>query len=222
MNDYDPILFTQRQVFGRDTASGTLSTNDDYNEHIRPFGSPQPPAVEYDMLDYLTNGAGRYATPAVFPIIDDFFTTPLDVDTYDILELRDELDLLDNDDFKEATKTSIWQYGTDTTSFDFAERAYIFGTTDFRLDLTNAEFEVTANGNKFITGMQVIAKDDNFDFRGGAGPINAVANTILLPAYDPYGLGIDPTNPQNREVPIKFTTSTNGRTYGTSSDPYLN
>ena len=36
MNDYDLILFTQRQVFGRDTASGTLSTNDDYSEHIRP------------------------------------------------------------------------------------------------------------------------------------------------------------------------------------------
>jgi len=39
-----------------------------YNEHIRPFGSPQPPAVEYDMLDYFENGAGRYAIPAVFLI----------------------------------------------------------------------------------------------------------------------------------------------------------
>ena len=78
MNDYDPILFTQRQVFGRDTASGTLSTNDDYNEHIRPFGSPQPPAVEYDMLDYLTNGAGRYAIPAIFPIVDiNTYTNPV-------------------------------------------------------------------------------------------------------------------------------------------------
>ena len=77
------------------------------------------------------------------------------------------------------------------------------------------------NGNKFISGIQVIAEDDNFDFRGGAGPINDLANTVLLPAYDPYGLGTDPTtNGQNREVPIKFTTSTNGRTYGTSSDLY--
>jgi len=214
MNDYDPILFTQRQVFGRDTASGTLSTNDDYNEHIRPFGSPQPPAVEYDMLDYLTNGAGRYAPPAVFPIIDDFFNTPLDVRTYDISDIRRELDLLDNALFEEATEVAIWQYGTDTTSLDFPERAYIFGTTGFELDLTNANFIVNDNGNRFISGMQVIAKDDNFDFRGGAGPINTVANTVLLPAYDPYGLGTDPTtNGQNREVPIRFTTSTNGRTY---------
>ena len=220
MNDYDPILFTQRQVFGRDTASGTLSTNDDYNEHIRPFGSPKPPAVEYDMLDYLENGAGRYAIPAVFPIVDDFFTTILDVGTYDILELRDRLNLRKDTDFEKATKTSIWQYGTDTTSLDFAERAYIFGTTDFRLDLTNAKFEVTAKNNKFITGMQVIAEDDNFDFRGGAPIINDLANLILLPAYDPYGLGNDPTKPENREVPIKYTTSTSGRTYGTSSDPY--
>ena len=224
MNDYDPILFTQRQVFGRDTASGTLSTNDDYNEHIRPFGSPQPPAVEYDMLDYLTNGAGRYAIPAVFPIIDDFFSSSIPPNPggqpYNLSEIRRELNLTNNTDFQESTEISIWQYGTDTTSLDFPERAYIFGTTDFRLDLTNAEFIVTENGNQFIEGMQVIAKDDNFDFRGGAGPINAVANTVLLPAYDPYGLGVDPANPQNREVPIKFTTSTNGRTYGTSSDLY--
>lgn len=224
MNDYDPILFTQRQVFGRDTASGTLSTNDDYNEHIRPIGSPKPPAVEYDMLDYLTNGAGRYATPAVFPIIDDFFSSSIpqkpNGQPYNLSEIRSELNLTDNADFREATEISIWQYGTDTTSLDFPERAYIFGTTDFRLDLTNAEFIVTENGNQFIEGMQVIAKEDNFDFRGGAGPINAVANTVLLPAYDPYGLGIDPIDPRNREVPIKFTTSTNGRTYGTSSDLY--
>ena len=144
-------MFTQRQVFGRDTASGTLSTNDDYNEHIRPFGSPQPPAVEYDMLDYLTNGAGRYAIPAIFPIVDDFFSQSIPQkpggQPYNLSEIRSELNLTDNDDFKEATETSIWQYGTDTTSLDFAERAYIFGTTDFKLDLTNAEFEVTANGN---------------------------------------------------------------------------
>ena len=220
MNDYDPILFTQRQVFGRDTASGTLSINDDYNEHIRPFGSPQPPAVEYDMLDYLTNGAGRYATPAVFPIIDDFFTSTIRQRTYNASQLQSELNLTASE-FQEATKTSIWQYGTDTTSLDFPERAYIFGTTGFKLDLTNAEFEVTANGNKFITGMQVTANDDNFDFRGGAGIINDLANVVLLPAYDPYGLGTDPTTDgKNREVPIKFTTSTSGRTYGTSSDPY--
>ncbi|MEM8723718.1 MAG: hypothetical protein AAGE84_31315, partial [Cyanobacteria bacterium P01_G01_bin.39] len=225
MNNYDPILFTQRQIFGRDTASGTLSVNDDYNEHIRPFGSPQPPAVEYDMLDYLTNGAGRYATPAVFPIIDDFFNSFLppnpEDEPYDVSDIRRELDLRDDDDFREATEVAIWQYGTDTTSLDFPERAYIFGTTGFKLDLTNADFIVNDNGNKFISGIQVIAKDDNFDFRGGAGPINDLANVFLLPAYDPYGLGTDPTtNGQNREVPIKFTTSTNGRTYGTSSDLY--
>jgi len=226
MNDYDPILFTQRQVFGRDTASGTLSTNDDYNEHIRPFGSPQPPAVEYDMLDYLTNGAGRYATPAVFPIIDDFFNTPILANTekdpfYDVSDIRRELNLTDDDDFIKAIEVDIWQYGTDTTSLDFPERAYIFGTTGFELDLANANFRVNDNGNRFISGMQVIAKEDNFDFRGGARIINDLANLVLLPAYDPYELGTDPTTKgQNREVPIKFTPSTSGRTYGTPSDLY--
>jgi hypothetical protein len=85
MNNYDPIKFTQRVVFGKDTMSDTLSTDNDYNDHIRPLtGSPVPPAVEFDMLDYLTNGAGRYATPTIFPLVDQFFdaSTVLPADTY--------------------------------------------------------------------------------------------------------------------------------------------
>ena len=76
MNNYDPVKFTQRFVFEKDTDSNTLSTSNDYNDHIRPTGST-PPGFQFDMLDYLTNGAGRYAIPSVFPIIDNFFNTTI-------------------------------------------------------------------------------------------------------------------------------------------------
>ncbi|MFM2315335.1 MAG: hypothetical protein RLZZ04_4613 [Cyanobacteriota bacterium] len=179
MNNYDPIKFTQRVVFGKDTMSGTLSIDDDYNEHIRPDGSI-PPGLEFDMLDYLTNGAGRYATPSIFPLVDQFFdaSTVIQANTYfGTAEIRAALGLDDPGDedeeaFKQATEVAIWQYGTGTLSWDFAERAYIFGTTGFTLDLTNAKFIVGSNGEKNITGMRVKANPDNFDFVGGAGGVN--------------------------------------------------
>ena len=215
MNIYDPVQFTQRYVYGRDVASGTLSFSDDYNEHIRPLGiSPTPPAFNYDMLEYLTDGAGRYAIPSVFPIVDTFFSllTPLPQKSYTASQLQTELGL-SNQEFKEASKTAIWQYGTDTLSSDFAERAYIFGTTDFKLDLSNAVFKVDASNNKSITGMRVKTKgDDNFDYIGGS-PINNLAKAILEPIFDPYKLG-------RKAVPIKYTTSIQGREFGTTQDPY--
>jgi RTX calcium-binding nonapeptide repeat (4 copies) len=222
MNNYDPIKFTQRYVFGNDTDSNTepLSTGNDYNDHIRPLtGFPKPQAFEFDMLDYLTNGAGRYATPTIFPLVDQFFDASTDIltGTYSgTAAIRNALgfgDPSDEEAFKQATGAAIWQYGTDTLGLDFAERAYLFGTTGFTLDLTNANFIVGSNGEKSITGMRVKADPDNFDFVGGAGPVNKVANLILVPAYDPYGLG-------RAEVPINFTTSTEGREYGTSANPY--
>ncbi len=61
--------------------------------------------------------------------------------------------------------------------------------------------------------MRVKADNDNFDFAGGAGPVNNVANLILLPMYDPYEL-------IREAVPINYTASTQGREYGTTQDPY--
>ncbi|MGL5941796.1 MAG: hypothetical protein ACRC2S_15720 [Waterburya sp.] len=221
MNNYDPIKFTQRLVFGKDTDSyiNPLSTDNDYNDHIRPEGSI-PPGFEFDMLDYLTNGAGRYATPAVFPLVDKFFAPSTDLQNgityFGTAAIRKALGFDatgDEEVFKEATEVAIWQYGTDTLSLDFAERAYLFGTTGFTLDLTNAKFIVGYNDERSITGLRVKADKDNFDFVGGAGIINKLAKLILEPAYDPYGL-------TRKEVPIEFTTSIDGREYGTSATPY--
>lgn len=216
MNIYDPVQFTQRYVYGRDVASGTLSFSDDYNEHIRPLGgSPTPPTFNYDMLDYLTNDAGRYAIPAVFPIVDRIFNplTSITPQTYiGDTGIRNALGGISQTEFDAASKTALWQYGTDTLSSDFAERAYIFGTTNFELDLSTAVLEVDSSNNKSIRGMRVKALPDNFDYIGGS-PINNIALAILEPIFDPYKLG-------RKTVPIEYTTSTQGREFGTSQDPY--
>ena len=216
MNIYDPVQFTQRYVYGRDFASGTLSFGDDYNEHIRPLvGSPTPPAFNYDMLEYLTNGAGRYAIPSVFPIVDRIFNpfTSIIPQTY-IGDIGIQTALnINQTEFDAASEVALWQYGTDTLSSDFAERAYIFGTTNFEIDLSTAILRVDASGNRSIEGMRVKTDgDDNFDYIGGS-PINDFARMILEPIFDPYELG-------REAVPIRYTTSTSGREFGTSQDPY--
>ncbi|MEL7077117.1 MAG: hypothetical protein AAFY50_00865 [Cyanobacteria bacterium J06648_1] len=38
------------------------------------------PISSIDMVEYLTTGAGRYATPSIFPLVDKFF----DLDVSDV------------------------------------------------------------------------------------------------------------------------------------------
>ena len=45
-------------------------------------------------------------------------------------------------------------------SSDFAERAYLFGTTGFELDLTDAIFTVNPDGSRNVSGMRVKANTD--------------------------------------------------------------
>ena len=210
--NYDSVLLTKRLVYG------TENPSDDFNEHIRPDGEV-PQSVTYSMKDYMESGSGRYAIPSIFPIVDKFFSSfEIEPGNYDTPEeIRDVLDLGDiNPDtgryetFNQSKRTAIWQYGTDTISSDFPERAYIFGTSDFILDFTNARFIVDDNGDRSIIGMKVTLGREDFDFSGGAGPINYLANLVLNPAFDPYEL-------KRKAVPLKFaaTDSYDGEVYGT-------
>ena len=133
MSKYDPIEITQKYVYGADEKSNTLS-NTDYNDHIRPDGST-PPSVQYDMLEYLTNGAGRYAIPSIFPIVDKFFQANLEPNQLldNPIDIQNALGYTTTLDYDRDREASIWQYGTDTLNLDYAERAYIFGTTPFVL-----------------------------------------------------------------------------------------
>jgi VCBS repeat-containing protein len=175
---YDPIEITKLLVFGTNNPS-----SDDYNKHIRPAGTT-PASINYNMLDYMTKGAGRFAYPSLFSAVEKFFdsTTLLDKD-YTPAEITSELGLSDSD-----FTVTISNYGTGIAFADHAERSYIFGTSEFKLDISNATFKVDG-GIKTIENIEVRAFDDNFDFEGGNLLANIVSDVLSEPSFDPYDLG---------------------------------
>ena len=193
---FDPTEITKRFLFGTDNPS-----SDDYNKHIRPaIGSAgsKPAPKKYSMLDYLTEGAGRYAYPSLFGAVEKFFQSDsLKNQTYTFGQLSKQLSFA-NSDFR----VGISQYGTDIFSSDHADRSYIFGGTSFKLDLSRATFEVSGS-SKTIKGLEVRAFDDNFDFEG-SNPFIDLINVGLEAAIDPYGLA-------REQLDIEFTG--NGKVY---------
>jgi Ca2+-binding RTX toxin-like protein len=191
---YDPIEVSRTFVFGTNTPS------DDYNEHIRPAGAPAP-IIEYNMLDYLTSGGGRYAYPSLFGAVAKFFssTAPIADGTYTFEALKSEISGLSNADLQ----FKLSHYGTAIGNADFALRGYIFGGCIFSVDPASLRY-VVANGVKTITGLEVLAITDGFDFESttaGAQQVNAVSKAFI----DPYGLG------DNKELLLSFTGP--GKTY---------
>ncbi len=70
---------------------------------------------------------------------------------------------------------------------DYAERAYIWGTTRFKI-VDGAEFVVSADGSREIRNFAIVPDgDENFDFEGGAD--SAIGNRALQPIIDPSNIG---------------------------------
>ncbi|MDB0544675.1 calcium-binding protein, partial [Ralstonia solanacearum] len=70
---------------------------------------------------------------------------------------------------------------------DYAERAYIWGTTRFKI-ADDAEFVVSADGSREIRNFAIVPDgDENFDFEGGAD--SAIGNRALQPIIDPSNIG---------------------------------
>ncbi len=193
---YDPVEITKLFVFGTNSPSP-----DDYNQHIRPTGAT-PASITYNMSNYMTGGGGRFAYPSLFGAVEKFFTTAIADGTYTYSQIATLLGLSASD-----LTFGISQYGTGIGSADHAERSYIFGSTQFRLDTSGTTFEVVG-GVKTIKNMEVRVFDDNFDFTAG-NPLAQLINDLLLePTLDPYGLGRGP-------VDILFSGS--GKTYASYS-----
>jgi len=183
--DYDEIEITKLLVFGTSNPSPT-----DYNSHIRPKDAKQE-SIIYDMTEYMTTGGGRFAYPALFGAVEKFFTAsaaqlPDNVYTYDQLvsTLKESGIFLSDADLR----ANISQYGTGIGSADHADRAYIFGSTLFKIDMSEAKFLVfRESGIKTILNFEVRAFDDDFDFETD-NPLSAIVGANLQPLVDPYGL----------------------------------
>jgi Ca2+-binding RTX toxin-like protein len=183
---YDPIKLTRLLVFG---AEEPLFY--DYNSHIRPPGDANTQAPPYDMLEYMTSGGGRFAYPSLFGAVEKFFTaTTIPDGTYAYSDLFNFIFGLN---FTTDLNITISQYGTGLLSADLAERAYIFGTSEFRLKIDDAIFEVVG-GVKTIRNIEVRAFDDDFDFITDNRLSQFVGANFLRPAIDPYNLSRGPVD----------------------------
>ena len=199
MFNYNEKKITRLFVFGTNTPSPS-----DYNRHIRPL-SATPASITYDMNIYMTQGGGRFAYPSLFGAIKKFFssTRTFTQTLYNYAAMAGKLNLSAGD-----SKLSISQYGTGIGSSDHADRSYIFGSTEFTFDTTKIMFLVN-NGVKSITGLEVRASKDNFDFDAG-NPLSELVNTAILePTFDPDGLS-------RGEIKINYTGS--GKTYATYTE----
>jgi hypothetical protein len=176
----DEVALTKLLVYG------TTSPGADPNTHIRPDNASAP-SVTYSMNGYMTTGAGRYAKPSSAPLIEAFFADSESANpvltpgmSYSVGNLQAVLGIAGGLQF------NVSNYTTGGTSSDFVERAYVFGGSWF--ELTSAmTFNVDSNGVYTVSNIEVIAREDDFDFQSNNW-LAGIANAQLELALDPYGL----------------------------------
>ena len=176
--------------------------------------------IRINAVDYMKNGAGKYASATDFKMFENFFKArnlPAREKPYSFDEIGNKL----YTDFTERQRVmfgpkgngftvAVSQYGIDTSSSDYVERAFIFGSTQVTVtqaDIAKLQFFVRPDGSREIRNLRITPKNDNFDFIGGSssqdasgklqkwavGKANAVFNSVL----DPKGIG--------RSVPLVYT-----------------
>ena len=139
---------------------------------------------------YMTTGAGRFANPASFDLVNLFFAdTGLEVGrvyTKEQLANRYGLTYCGN---------ILSQWNNTDSGSDYATRTYIFNTGEFKIK-DGAAFTVDAGKNHVIDNFAIepVGYTDNFDFTGGFG--TAIPNSYLEDWVDPSGIG--------RQVTITF------------------
>ncbi|PID66803.1 MAG: hypothetical protein CR975_01120, partial [Gammaproteobacteria bacterium] len=158
---------------------------------------------------YMNTGAGRYATPDRFKAFRDFFyedkinptaagLNSLAPGVYNSAQISTALH--GKDIFSGALGLS--QYTTDVHSADYAERAYVFGSTSFEPDWGNIQFVIHPGGSREIRNLEISPQEDNFDFS---------SDSLLAKVYNEGDrLNMDPSS-IGRKVNIDF--SVGGKTY---------
>ncbi|WPE82331.1 putative Ig domain-containing protein [Acinetobacter baumannii] len=157
--------------------------------------------INIDQYEYMTLGAGRYATVDMFGIFNKFFDAKiidLPAKNYSFTELVDIL-YSSYPESKRPTENSslgLSQYQMDINSADYAQRAYIFGSTSFTANWSEMSFIVNENGSKEIRNLQIMAEKDNFDYKSDSG-VAIITNTLTEEKIDRSGTG--------RTVDLVFT-----------------
>lgn len=166
---------------------GTPTLPTDFSDAglIRPTTVTPPPSVDVDLTSYMNDGPGRFALPALFEVVSDFFndTTLAANSSFDLAGMKSHYGLTDPVDLRIAQ----WEYADGTDDYD--DRVFVWGSSKFKIS-PNAEFVVDATGHKQIENFYVTPfEHENFDFEGG-NPLENILNfSYLEPRIDPWGVG---------------------------------
>ncbi|NOT84550.1 MAG: hypothetical protein HOP02_07160 [Methylococcaceae bacterium] len=168
----------------------TLPANLENESLIRPS---DPKNISVDMNEYMTTGPGRFASPAKFDLIQQFFTSQ----AVHLQANTPEKPYYTKTELFAAFGTEIGWVGLQQSLYDdgadnYLERAYIWESTAFQID-ENAKFVVEANGNRYIKDFAIVpfsknANTEDFDFKSDSG-FSKLVNFALEPLVDPSGIG---------------------------------
>lgn len=187
--------------------------------------------AEISVTDYMA-GPGRFASPAFFKLIRDFFTLTNSemmqlIDGYgpdQVIPIDGEVlpnNQIDFDEFGNAyipKNALIYMLGIYSAGLDFHQalfndgaddyfqRSFIWASSSFKIS-DGAIFRIDADGgNRRIENFSIIPRGagDNFDFEGGE--LSNFLRPIAEPLLDPFHLG--------STVNISFMGSIAPRTYG--------
>lgn len=199
---------------------GQLSTPDNLVDSnlIRPADNntreANDPSVRVEVPEFMATGAGRFAIPSQFELIDRFFElpffnpvtnaplippNPIDPDTGELIPY-DKSQINDFILGKEFFGWSMQQYSYDDSNLqggtnDFLDRVWAYNSMVFKIS-DDAKFFVDANGNKWIENLAIepfVNKDEpnlteNFDFSSD-DPLTTFLNSLAEPYIDPSGIG---------------------------------
>ncbi|WP_368677862.1 calcium-binding protein [Acinetobacter lactucae] len=156
---------------------------------------------EIDQYEYMTVGAGRYATVDMVPLFNKFFDSKLanlPAGTYNFKSLVDILYASKPESERPTinSKFDIYQYQMDIHSADYAQRSYVHGSTKFSFNWESMSFIVNSDGSKEIKNLQISAVNDDFNYESTTAVAN-ITNNMTEELLDRSGLG--------RTVKLVFT-----------------
>jgi len=176
---------------------GTIDEPVDVEKALR--SSEQSPVVSttVDVASYMAS-VGRFSSPFQTKVVQDFFGGNLDLSKYADSDgnIDVTLEQLITDKLaKNMYQVSISQYSTGMGESDYVYRAFIWGSTSFRLG--GSTHFVVQGQESYIKGASMLPYDTDFDFESSSS-IAKVANDLYLKdLVDPYGIG--------RKVNLEFT-----------------
>lgn len=143
-------------LYGQQTPPAPNDLRND--RFIRPKGTDGPP-ITVNSEDYMRNGGGRFVGIGNFNYVRNFLegsdytkatvnpgVSSLAPGVYSTVDLLTQYGIIDSDGKIEG-KIAVSQYFLEPTAADFKDRAYVFGSTQFRIN-TDARFIVKADGTR--------------------------------------------------------------------------